>query len=143
MAKTGSKKQGGKSILPSQGKMIAALIGVIAVAAVVFFLGNAILEAVGFGIFLLVLWFVVFAWIFWRQGLKSMTKWWNIWLGAILFSLAVWGIFALFHPQGLIIADADFAEVSLGGNAGKSFIGNQGAGAPPAARLAILLLCST
>jgi S-DNA-T family DNA segregation ATPase FtsK/SpoIIIE len=142
MAKTGSKKQGGKSILPSQGKMLGAFVVVIAVAAIVFFLGNVILEAVGFGVFLFVLWFVAFAWIFWRHSLKSMTKWWNIWLGAILFSLALWGIFALFHPQGLVIADADFAEVSLGGNAGKSFIGNQGVGAPPAARLAILILCS-
>ncbi len=144
MAKTGTKKQGGKPKTSErssffQGKMLWVLIAVIAIAAIVFFLGNAILEAIGFGFILAAFWIIAIAWVMWRQGFQSLLGWWNLWLGAFLFTLAIWGILALLHPT-LVIGDADFAEVSLGGNAGEGFIGNQGAGVHPAVRLAILLI---
>lgn len=145
MARTGTKKQGGKPKTSErssslQGKMLWALIAVIAIAAIVFFLGNAILEAIGFGFILVALWIVAIAWVMWRQKVRSLLGWWNLWLGAVLFSLAIWGILALLHPAGLVIGEANLAEVSLGGNAGESFIGNQGASVQPAVRLAILLI---
>jgi DNA segregation ATPase FtsK/SpoIIIE, S-DNA-T family len=145
MAKSRTKKQATKpqaslNLLPTPKGMLWVVVVVIAIAAIVFFLGQDIFEALGFGLFLGVLWVVVLGYVVWRQGLGSLLKWWNLWLGAIIFTLALWGIFALFSPSGLIIANADFAQVSLGGNAGKGFIGNQGVGAPPAARLVILFL---
>jgi S-DNA-T family DNA segregation ATPase FtsK/SpoIIIE len=148
MAKSRSRKQAAKpqaslNLLPTPKGMLWIVVAVIAIAAIIFLLGQSIFEAVGFGLFLGVLWVVVVGYVVWRQGLGSLLKWWNLWLGAIIFTLALWGIFALFFPSGLIIANADFSQVSLGGNAGKGFIGNQGVGAPPAARLVILLLIGT
>ena len=145
MARSRTKKQATKpqaslNLLPTPKGMLWVFVAVIAIAAIVFFLGQDIFEALGFGLFLGVLWVVVVGYVVWRQGLGSLLKWWNLWLGAIIFTLALWGIFALISPSGLIIANADFGQVSLGGNAGKSFIGNQGVGAPPAARLVILFL---
>ena len=145
MAKSRSKKQSDKSqaslnLLPTPKGMLWIVIVVTAIAAIIFFLGHAIFEAIGFGLFLGALWVLVIAYVAWRQGLGSLLKWWNLWLGAIMFTFAIWGIFALFLPSGLAIANADFSQVSLGGNAGRSFIGNQGVGAPPAVRLIILFL---
>jgi hypothetical protein len=147
MAKSRSRKQATKpqaslNLLPTPKGMLWIVVAVIAIAAIVFFAGQSIFEAIGFGLFLGVLWVMVVGYVVWRQGLGSLFKWWNLWLGAIVFTLAVWGIFALFFPSGLMIANADFSQVSLGGNAGKGFIGNQGVGAPPAARLVILFLIS-
>ena len=119
--------------------MLWIVVAVTAIAAIMFFRGHAIFEAIGFGLFLGVLWVAVIIYVVWRQGISSLSQWWNLWLGAIIFTLALWGIFALFLPN-FSIANADFSQVSLGGSAGRSFIGNQGVGAPPAARLVILFL---
>ena len=145
MAKSRTKKQSGKSqaslsLLPTPKGVLWIVIVVIAIAAIIFFFGHAIFEGIGFGLFIGALWLVAIAYVVWRQGLGSLLKWWNLWLGAIVFTLALWGIFALFRPTGLAIANADFSQVSLGGNAGRSFIGSQGVGAPPAVRLVILFL---
>jgi len=109
--------------------MLWIVVAVTAIAAIMFFLGHAIFEAIGFGLFLGVLWVAVAIYVVWRQGLGSLSRWWNLWLSAVVFTLALWGIFALFLPSASI-ANADFSQVSLGGSAGRSFIGNQGAGAP-------------
>jgi len=142
MAKSGSRKQEGKSrdSASLRGKMLWTVILAISIVAIVFFLGNAILETMGFGFVLIALWIVAIYWVMWQQRVRSLLKWWNLWLGAILFTLVAWGILSLLHPSGLVIGSAQFGEVSLGGNAGENFIGNQGVGAPPAARLAILML---
>jgi len=55
-----------------------------------FFLGHAIFEAIGFGLFLGVLWVAVVIYVVWRQGLGSLSQWWNLWLGTIMFTLALW-----------------------------------------------------
>ncbi len=144
MAKSRSKKQVSKpqaslALLPTPRGMLWIVVAVTAIAAIMFFGGHAIFEAIGFGFFLGVLWVAVVVYLVWRQGLGSLSQWWNLWLGAVVFTLALWGIFALFLPSASI-ANADFSQVSLGGSAGRSFIGNQGVGAPPAARLVILFL---
>ena len=144
MAKSRSKKQVTKpqaslALLPTPKGMLWIVVVVIAIAAIMFFLGHAIFESIGFGLFLGVMWAGVVIYVTYRQGIGTLTRWWNLWLGAIIFTLALWGIFALFLPS-FSIANADFSQASLGGNAGRSFIGNQGAGAPPAARLVILFL---
>ena len=144
MAKSRSKKQISKppaslALLPTPRGMLWIVVLVSALAAIMFFAGHAIFEAIGLGLFLLFLWMAVVVYVVWRQGMRSLFKWWNLWLGAIIFTLALWGIFALFLPN-FSIANANFSQASLGGNFGRSFIGNQGAGAPPAARLIILFL---
>ena len=145
MAKSRAKKSSGKSnvsqlLLPMQGRLLWILAVAAAAAAIIFFLGKPILETFGFGLFLGVLWLGGIIWVLWRQGVNSLVRWWNIWLGALFFTLALWGIFSLFHPSGLAIGNAEFSDVSLGGSAGKSFIGNEGVGAPPGVRLAILII---
>jgi len=119
--------------------MLWIVVTATAITAIMFFLGHAVFEAIGFGLFLGVLWLTLVIYVVWRQGLGSLSRRWNLWLSTVVFTLALWGIFALFLPSASI-ANADFSQVSLGGSAGRSFIGNQGAGAPPAARLVILFL---
>jgi hypothetical protein len=101
MAKSRSKKQVSKpqaslDLLSTPRGMLWIVVAVTAIAAIMFFLGHAIFEAIGFGLFLGVLWVAVVIYVVWRQGLGSLSQWWNLWLGTIMFTLALWGIFALF-----------------------------------------------
>jgi hypothetical protein len=148
MAKSRTKKQSGKSnvsqlLLPVQGRLLWILAIAAGAAAIIFFLGKPILETFGFGLFLGLIWVGCIIWVLWQRRVSSLIRWWNIWLGALFFTLAIWGIFSLFYPSGLAIGNADFSDVSLGGSAGKSFIGNEGVGAPPGLRLAILIIAGT
>jgi S-DNA-T family DNA segregation ATPase FtsK/SpoIIIE len=140
-----AKKQKGKpkseaSPSPQRGKLAGLSLVAIALVAIIFFLGNEILDTAGFGFLLGIMWVLVVFWLVRRQGWGIFISWWNFWLGAIFFTLAIWGILSLIQPSGLTIAGADLSQVSLGGNAGKNFIGNQGVGVHPAARLTILIL---
>src|SRR4030042_139826 len=105
MAKSGAKKQGDKakasrSPSPKQGRWMWLSLIVIALAAIVFFLGNAILETIGFGLILGILWLLAIFWIVRRQGWGGVLTWWNFWLGAIFFTLGLWGLLSLIQPSG-------------------------------------------
>ena len=112
------------------------------IGAGIYFFSN-ILETMGFGLVLAFAWLVIIVWIVWQKQVRNVAKYWNFILGAFLLTLATWGILALFQPQATIPSltnDVDLSVSSLGGNAGKYFIGNQGVGAHPALRLAILII---
>lgn len=107
---------------------------------VMILLRAVILEAIGFGLILGLLWLGAVALVIWQRKGRSLLRWWNFWLGAFLLTLAAWGVFSLFNPSGPSISDVKFNDVSLGGTLGKYFIGNQNVGAPPWARLTIIIL---
>ena len=153
MAKANTKAPGGnsdasRSILAYPRIVLRVIIIVaiaVAVAVIVFFrnpLVSIIFETVGFGLILGLIWICVIAFIAWRQIWRSLLTSWNIWLGAIPLTFAIWGILALIKPADLAIGDAEFAVVSLGGNLGMYLIGNQGVGLHPVLRLALLFMAS-
>jgi S-DNA-T family DNA segregation ATPase FtsK/SpoIIIE len=100
-----------------------------------------ILENVGFGIVLVACWIVIVAALILKRRVRALAKWWNFWAGALLATLAIWGILSLFSPD-LTLGDVSFSQVSLGGTAGASFIGTQGVGAPSWLRLTLIVLAS-
>lgn len=128
-----------RRILASPWKLLRVLVAILLVVAV-FFFHSIILETVGFGIVLFLIWAMLAILVVWQRRMRSVVKWWNFWLGALVLTLAVWGILGLIRPE-FAIGDVDFQSVTLGGSAGAGFIGNQGAGAPPALRLALIILC--
>ncbi len=72
----------------------------------------------GIGIFLPILAVAILIWVIWQGKFSLFSKWWNRWLGAIAFAVALLGLLAFFSPGGGILN-----EVSLGGNWGKAIIG--------------------
>jgi len=148
MARSKSKNCGGnsgasQSFLGYQWMVLRVVVIASALAAIATFrglLGTVIFETIGFGLILWLAWVVVVVFILWRLRRRSLLRRWNIWLGTLSLTLAIWAILSLFHPSGLMIGDARFSEVSLGGRAGEYLIGNQGAAVPPALRLALFIL---
>ncbi|MDY6892169.1 MAG: DNA translocase FtsK [Chloroflexota bacterium] len=117
----------------------------VAIAVLVFFrtpLVNILFETVGFGFILILIWIGAIAFIIWKRKWRSILTSWNIYLGAIPVTIAIWGILALIKPANLTIGDIEFATVSLGGTTGMYLIGNQGVGLHPIPRLALLITVS-
>ncbi|MBE0481442.1 MAG: DNA translocase FtsK [Dehalococcoidia bacterium] len=105
------------------------------------FISNLIFETIGLALVLWAIWVIVFIILFWRHKWNACRKHWNVWLGALVFTFAAWGILSVIHHAGFVIGDVRFEQVSLGGETGKYLIGNQGVGLIPEVRLA-LLICS-
>ena len=148
MARSKSKNRRGnpgasKSFLAYQWMVLRVVVAAAVLGAVVFFrnlLGNVIFGTIGFGLILWLAWVGVVVFILWRLRWRILLTRWNIWLGTLSLTIAIWGILSLFYPSGLTIGDTRFTEVSLGGRAGEYLIGSQGAAVPPALRLALFIL---
>ncbi len=54
----------------------------------------------GWGLVLIDIAIATLVWVVWRRKLLSLIRHWNRWLGAIAFTLAVWGTLALFLMGG-------------------------------------------
>lgn len=118
--------------------LIAAAIGLIAYFHT--FLANIIFEPIGFSLVLWVIWAGAIGFLVRRGKWRPLVRRWNVWLGAVVLTIAVWGILSLMFPSGFAIGEVRFDVVSLGGNTGLYMIGNQGVGAPPALRLSLLIV---
>jgi len=149
MARAKSKNRGGNpgasmSFLAYQGMVLRIVVAAAVLGVVIFFrglLGNIIFETIGFGLILCLAWVgVVALLLLWRPRWRILFTRWNIWLGLLSLTIAIWAILSLFHPSGLTIADAKFSEVSLGGRAGEYLVGNQGDAVPPSLRLTLFIL---
>lgn len=107
-------------------------------------LNAAILGTLGFGVILWFIWAGIIVFILWKRKWDILRTRWNVWLGALALTFAAWGILATIPLPGFAIGEkehtVDFSAVSLGGEAGMYLIGNQGVGAPPALRTALLML---
>lgn len=147
MARPGSKRKPVESeatggILSAQWVIlrvvvIAAVIGLIAYFRT--FLANIIFEPIGFSLVLWIIWIGVIGLLIWRGKWRPLGRKWNVLLGAVVLTVALWGILSLMFPAGFSIGDVRFDVVSLGGNAGLYMIGNQGVGVPPVVRLPLII----
>ncbi len=115
--------------------LIAAVIGIMA-----YFrneVAEAVFEVFGFGIALIGLWVVAIAVVFWKQSFQTIPQYWNTWLSAVIFSIAVAGLMSLFRPQ-ITVADVQMADVTLSGSTGEAIVGTS----LEWARLLVLFLLS-
>ncbi len=97
---------------------------------------EALLGAFGAGLILVAVVVAFLGWMIWRRRIPIFLQRWNRWLGAIAFSLTIFGILAFFRPQGGLLS-----EVTWGGNLGRAIIG--AADALGALRLAGIVLAGT
>lgn len=85
-------------------------------------LAELTIEGLGGGIFLLLLWLAAIIWVVLSRGAYSFIRRWHRWLGAILLSLALFGILGLFHPASILGTESASAGGSLGASlAGGSY----------------------
>ncbi len=147
MARAKSKNLSGsgasRSFLAYQWMVLRVVVLGACLGLIVFFrneLAGAIFGTIGFGLVLWLAWVGVVILVLWKLRRRSLLRRWNIWLGTLSLTIAIWAILSLFHPSGLMIGKVEFAEVSLGGGAGEYLLGDQGAAVPSALRLALLIL---
>jgi S-DNA-T family DNA segregation ATPase FtsK/SpoIIIE len=80
------------------------------------------IEALGGGVFLLLLWLAAIIWTALSRRAHSFLRAWYRWLGAILLTLALFGILGLFHPGTILGTESASAGGSLGASlAGGSY----------------------
>lgn len=82
--------------------------------------GEAVFETFGFGIAVIALWVVAIVWVILKRKSREVWKFWNSWLGALIFSVAVLGIMSLFKPN------LSVAGVKMGGDDGATLAGSIG-----------------
>ncbi|MBA7617749.1 hypothetical protein ES703_25066 [subsurface metagenome] len=78
---------------------------------------NSTLRLFGWGLVFIIIAVAALVGVLWLRKLSSVVHRWNYWLGGIAFTLAAWGVLALFPGEGIL------RGVSLGGNFGLSVIG--------------------
>ncbi len=72
------------------------------------------IEGLGGGVFLLLLWLAAIIWVALSRRAHSFIRLWHRWLGAILLTLALFGILGLFHPGTILGTESASAGGSLG-----------------------------
>jgi S-DNA-T family DNA segregation ATPase FtsK/SpoIIIE len=113
------------------------------VAVLLFVLWNYLLVALGLGVLLLPVVIIGLTMMYWLQRLSLLLERWNLWLGALVFTLAVLGILAFFLPEGFRMGgpvgdDPNFGDVSLGGRVGQAMIGITNLSSPGKTALGVL-----
>jgi len=103
-------------------------------------INDVVLENIGFAFVLWLLWLGPLYYVVRKRKWRTLAARWNVWLGVLCLTFAVWGILSMITPARSELAGVDLGEVSLGGNAGMYLIGNQGVGVLPAVRLALLIV---
>jgi S-DNA-T family DNA segregation ATPase FtsK/SpoIIIE len=76
-------------------------------------------EGLGVGIFFLLLWIAAILWVVFSHRTHSFIRWWHRRLGALLLTLALFGILGLFHPGSIF----GTGTASAGGALGASLAG--------------------
>ncbi|MDY6835675.1 MAG: DNA translocase FtsK [Chloroflexota bacterium] len=95
------------------------IIGALAVGLIWYW--DDIFLAVGMGLIAPLI-LVAAALLFWKQQKNYLfTMYWRRWVGAILITIAVWGLLGLFTPVA-----GPLEETSLGGDIGLAIVGSQG-----------------
>ena len=83
---------------------------------------KALLKSFGLGTIPLFIWIVTIAVILWQSRWSSIVKYWNYWVGALIFSAALLGVMALFRPE-ITITGISLADKTLAGYAGQFILG--------------------
>ncbi len=92
-------------------------------------IAETIIESLGLSVIPVGLWVVVIVLVLWRRP-GNLTHRWNRWFGALLLTVTLLGIMALFHPA-LIIAGVSLSDpdITLAGSLGVAIAGESYTGA--------------
>ncbi len=126
--KAGSGDLKGNGALTTEGWLVRA-IWLLSAGILLFVAWNPLTKAFGLGALLVPLLVIGLTMLYWTQRLGLLWERWNFWLGLVVFSAALLGGLAFFHPSGRYLGETyigqapDLGEVSLGGLCGQAIIG--------------------
>ena len=126
--KAGSGGADGNGILTTEGWLLRA-VWLLFVGILLFVLWNPLTTAFGLGTLLVPVLVVGLTMLHWTRRLSLLLERWNFWLGMVVFSAALLGALAFFHPSGRYLGETyigqapDLGSVSLGGVCGQAIIG--------------------
>ncbi len=136
MANKKQKKSSKKRESPPKGNIsrtsnfkwgLLKLVLIAAIIAIIYFfrddIATATFETFGLGIVVIVIWIAAIAGVIWKHKSQEVRKFWNSWLGALIFSAAIMGIMGLFKPT-LSIAGVQMSDETLAGSVGQAVAGN-------------------
>ncbi|MBM3132063.1 MAG: DNA translocase FtsK [Chloroflexi bacterium] len=103
------------------------VLALLALVVIVLVIGQDIAKAVfqtfGIGLVVVLPWLGILVWAIRGRRLRSALPRWNLWLGALVLSLALLGFMALFRPH-ISIAGADLHDRTLAGALGHAIAGS-------------------
>ncbi len=79
-----------------------------------------LLQGLGFGVFIILIWLLVIIWVIATRRAYLFAEHWYRWLGAILLTLALFGILGVFHPDTVM----GTVSASAGGRLGSGLAGS-------------------
>jgi DNA segregation ATPase FtsK/SpoIIIE-like protein len=91
------------------------------VGVITFIFWDKLLAALGLGVLPVLLFVMGLTMLFWLRRLSILTERWNLWVGIVIFAIALLGILAFFAPSGVETLD----DASLGGYFGQAIIGGR------------------
>ena len=104
---------------PSAQILALRLLWLVFVGVLAYVFWERLLNTLGLGTFLAILIVIGLSVSFWLRRLNIFWERWNLWLGLVVFGVALLGILAFFKPVG----SGTFEESSLGGMWGRAIIG--------------------
>ena len=104
---------------PSAQILALRLLWLVFIGVLVYVFWERLLNTLGLGTFLFILTVIGLSVSFWLRRLNIFWERWNLWLGLVVFGVALLGILAFFKPEGSGILE----ESSLGGTWGQAIIG--------------------
>ena len=105
---------------PSAQILALRLLWLVFVGVLAYVFWERLLNTLGLGTFLAILTVIGLSVSFWLRRLNIFWERWNLWLGLVVFGVALLGILAFFKPVG----SGTFEESSLGGMWGRAIIGD-------------------
>ena len=116
------KTRNNEGTSPSASILALRFLWLVFVGVLLFVFWDRLLETLGLGTFLLILAVIGVSVTYWLRRLIIFWERWNLWLGLVVFAVALLGILAFFKPEGRDILE----DASLGGTWGQAIIGNPG-----------------
>jgi len=101
--------------------LASRLIWLVFVGVLAYLFWERLLTALGLGVLPVLLAVIGLTMLFWLRRLSLLVERWNLWLGIIIFIIALMGILAFFAPSGVETLE----EASLGGEFGQAIIGGR------------------
>ncbi|MFC1925758.1 DNA translocase FtsK [Chloroflexota bacterium] len=100
--------------------LIRRLLPSIIAAVLIVVFWDELVRALGYGVAFLMVIIAIILWAIWTRRMSPFIKWWNLWLGGIVFATAILGILGRYTREEGILS-----EVTLGGNWGNAISADQ------------------
>ena len=101
--------------------LASRFIWLVFIGVLAFLFWERLLTALGLGVLPVLLAVMGLTMLFWLRRASLLVERWNLWLGIVIFAIALIGILAFFAPDGVETLE----EASLGGYFGQAIIGGR------------------